>query len=135
MDWIARNMEGSLGMIVCRSLRVFGKLKGASLVVLGILAVAQLAAGQAAAGKDTAAATFKANCEVCHGADGSGSDLGHRLHVKDLRSKEVQATSTAVLMQTIRAGKNNMPAFGNRLGDDQIKGLVVFVRHKNAGSH
>jgi mono/diheme cytochrome c family protein len=95
----------------------------------------QLAAGQAPAAKETAATTFKANCEVCHGADGSGSDLGHRLHVKDLRSKEVQSKPSSFLAQTIRAGKDNMPAFGNRLDDDQINALVVFVRHKKAGSH
>ena len=121
-------------IVASRSLRSLGKLKGA-VVVLGVLVAGQFAGGQAAAGKETAAATFKANCEVCHGADGSGSDLGHRLHVKDLRSNEVQSKSSAFLAQTIRAGKDNMPAFGNRLDDDQIKALVLFVRHKKAGSH
>ena len=51
------------------------------------------------------AGDFKAKCAMCHGADGSGS------------------TATG-----ITNGKDKMPAYKGKLTDDQIKGLVVYIR-------
>jgi len=75
------------------------------------------------------ASLFKANCVLCHAADGSGNTTaGKALKAKDLRSDEVQKQSDAALVETVTNGKGKMPAFGNRLQPDEVKSLVGYVR-------
>ena len=114
-----------------RRLRFTGKVWAPSLALISIIAVSSSSApAQAAASDETASGTYKANCAICHADDGSGTPLGIRLHAKDLRSKEVQAKSSEELAQMIRAGKDNMPAFGSRLDNKEIDDLVEYVRTK-----
>ena len=55
------------------------------------------------------AATFKAKCVLCHGADGTGSTvLGKQLQAANLRSKEVQQKSDADLHKAVHDGNGNM---------------------------
>jgi cytochrome c6 len=123
-------------MIAClRKLRLHGSVKASHLVVLGVMTVSPLTQAQTAANPETAESLFKTNCALCHGDDGSGTELGKRFHVKDLRTKEVQDKSSADLAQIIRDGKNNMPAFGKRLNDDQIQKLVDYIRHLVPTAH
>ena len=76
-----------------------------------------------------AAKSFKTNCVLCHGADGSGSSpTGKALHAKDLRSPEVQQQSDADLTTVISKGRGKMPAFGAKLKADEIKDMVAYVR-------
>jgi cytochrome c6 len=75
-----------------------------------------------------AATTFKSNCAMCHGADGTGSALGKRLQVPDLHSKDVQSLSSDDLVKVITNGKGKMPGFGSRLSSDQIQKLAAYVR-------
>ncbi len=118
-------------MIAClRALMGDGKLRTALVVAAAIVAAGLPASAQEPAAKQTAAEIFKSKCETCHGADGSGTALGHRLHVKDLRSNEVQARSSSELAQVIHDGQSGMPAWGGKLDDDQIQALVKLVRRK-----
>jgi mono/diheme cytochrome c family protein len=79
--------------------------------------------------QDDAAKVYKARCELCHAADGSGnSPTGKSLKAKDLRSDEVQKMSDAELADAIAKGKSKMPAFGSKLSPDTIKSLVVYIR-------
>jgi cytochrome c6 len=72
---------------------------------------------------------YKANCVVCHAADGSGnSPSGKALKAKDLRSDEVQKKSDAELADGITKGQGKMPAFGKKLKPEQIQQLVSYVR-------
>ena len=122
--------KGSAEMIAClRKWGLHGNLKTAHIVFLGIVAAGSLAVAQEPANTETAASLYKEKCAACHGEDGSGTVLGNRLHVKDLRSKEVQAQSSKVLTETVRAGKGLMPAFGTRLDSEQIQKLIEYVRH------
>lgn len=76
-----------------------------------------------------AAKAFKANCVLCHAADGSGNNsMGKALQAKDLRSEEVQKQSDAALADAITKGKGKMPGFGSRLTPEDVKGLVGYVR-------
>ena len=75
---------------------------------------------------------YKTNCVMCHGDDGAGTPFGNRVHVMDLRSKEVQEMSPADLAKTISDGKEQMPAFKGRFTEDQIQQLVDYIRHKFA---
>ncbi len=72
---------------------------------------------------------FKAKCAMCHGPDGAGkTPMGQKLNVRDLHSADVQKQADAALSQMIAQGKGKMPAFSQKLSDDQIKLLVAHVR-------
>ena len=76
------------------------------------------------------AATYKAKCIACHGADGSGNTAtGKTLKVRDLRSAEVQKQSDDQLFNIIAKGKEKMPGYEKTLGGDKCKELVGYVRH------
>ena len=76
-----------------------------------------------------AAKTFKANCVLCHSADGSGdSATGKALKARDLRSAEVQKQSDADLATLITKGKGKMPAFGAKLSPEAVKSLTGYIR-------
>lgn len=83
----------------------------------------------AARAQSDAAKIFKANCVLCHSADGSGeSATGKALHAKDLRSHEVQEQSDAELTEAITKGKGKMPAFGAKIHPDDVTKLVAYIR-------
>jgi mono/diheme cytochrome c family protein len=72
---------------------------------------------------------FKANCESCHGADGSGNTgLGKALKAQDLRSADTQKQSDATLVEVITKGRGKMPAFAAKLKPDDITKLVAYLR-------
>lgn len=76
------------------------------------------------------ASLFKSKCALCHSEDGSGnSPAGKAMKAKDLRSDDTQKKSDAELTQTISAGRNKMPPFGQKLKPDQIQQLVAYIRH------
>jgi cytochrome c6 len=72
---------------------------------------------------------FKANCTLCHGADGSGdTPTGKALKAKDLKLAEVQNKSDAELAEVIAKGNGKMPAFGSKFSPDVINSLVAYIR-------
>jgi mono/diheme cytochrome c family protein len=99
------------------------------------MAISLTATSQTNDKMEQAANDFKANCTNCHAENGGGTALGNRLHVKNLYSKEVQEKSTADLAETIRTGKENMPAFGDSLNADQIQGLIDYIRDRARKAH
>ncbi len=96
------------------------------------LALAVLAAGLALwstpAAAD-AAATYKAKCAMCHGADGKGATpAGKSMGAHDFASAEIQKLTDAQLAGIITNGKNKMPAYGKSLKEAEIKDLVTYIR-------
>ncbi len=71
-----------------------------------------------------AAATYKAKCAMCHGADGKGGKMGTR----DFGSAEVKAETDAQLTDIINKGKGKMPSYNGKLKDSEIKDLVTYIR-------
>jgi len=95
-----------------------------------LVCLTMLALPRGVRAQNTAVKTFKTNCTLCHGDDGSGnSPTGKALKAKDLASAEVQAKSDADLAAVIAKGKGKMPAFGSKLSPDVINSLVVYIRH------
>ena len=91
----------------------------------GILCAALTASLAAANGADT----FKTKCAMCHGADASGNTpMGKQLHIRDLRSAEVQKLSDGELTAIITDGKPPVPAFGKTLSAADIHELVSYLR-------
>lgn len=72
-----------------------------------------------------AAATFKAKCAMCHGADGKGGKMGTR----DFASPDIQKQTDAQLAESISKGKPpKMPSYEGKLKDTEIKDLVTYIR-------
>jgi cytochrome c6 len=81
------------------------------------------------------AATFKAKCVLCHGADGTGNTpLGKQLQAADLHSKDVQKHTDAELRKVIHDGQTNMPPFGDQLSDEEITQVLKYVRTLGKGA-
>jgi len=97
------------------------KVMTISLIVLfGVMATAAFADG---------AATYKAKCALCHGANGGGdTPSGKAMKVKDLRSDAVQKQTDIELTKTISGGKGKMPAYGKQLTEPDIAAVIAFIR-------
>ena len=100
---------------------------------IGAVAVFALLSGsparsQTAASSNPAETTFKTDCSMCHGPDGSGTPLGKRMGAPDLRSKAVQTLTPDAMTKIVTSGKGNMPAFGTRLTSAQISQVIAYVR-------
>lgn len=99
---------------------------GPAVFLVGLM---MLAVPNSALAQDDAVKLFKANCVLCHGADGSGNTpAGKAMKAKDLKSDEVQKQTDAQLTEVISKGRNKMPAFGSKFSPDQIKSLVAYIR-------
>jgi cytochrome c6 len=96
----------------------------------GLLLLALVLVVAAPSQAQDAAALYKAKCVVCHSDDGSGSSVtGKQLGAKDLRSDDVQKQTDAQLNDSITNGMGKkMPAYKGKITDDQIKGLVAYIR-------
>lgn len=77
----------------------------------------------------SAADLYKSKCAMCHGADGKGATpMGPKIGVRDFRSPAVAKETDAEMFTLTKDGKNKMPAYKDKLTDDQIKGLVKYIR-------
>ena len=77
--------------------------------------------------------TFKTRCAVCHGLDGSGQTTqGKKLKTPDLRSDEVQKLADDKLLEIIRHGKGEMPAFQKKLSQESIQQVIIHLRNLSA---
>ena len=67
---------------------------------------------------------------VCHGSDGAAKTAkGRKSKTKDVRLPEVQKMSDQQWYEIIVKGKGeNMDSYRKELTDDQIHGLVEYVR-------
>lgn len=102
-------------------------------VMLTILA-AGMALWSTSAAADDAAATFKAKCAMCHGADGKGdTPVGKKMGIRDLTSADVQKMSDEELITVTTKGKNKMPGYENKLSAAQIKDIVAYIRQLAKG--
>jgi mono/diheme cytochrome c family protein len=50
------------------------------------------------------------------------------MHLRDLRSPDVQKQTDADLIAITANGKGSMPGYKGKLTDDQIKQVVSFIR-------
>lgn len=74
-------------------------------------------------------ALFNTQCASCHGEQGHGDGpMAAMFRPADLASQPVQAKSDAELTRVIAAGRNRMPAFGDRLPPDAYPLLIRLIR-------
>src|SRR5712691_7860120 len=84
----------------------------------------------------SARATFKKNCTVCHGDDGTGGKKtveGKTLKVPNFREGHALHHPDEDFIKQITNGGDGMPKFGDKLSSAEIKDLVRFVRHEFQG--
>jgi len=96
--------------------------------IICTMALGMLLAAAIPAAADDAAALYKSKCQVCHGADGKGTAAGQKMGAKDFQSPEVAKQSDADLIKVTKEGKGKMPKYDGKLTDDQIKGLIKYIR-------
>lgn len=76
------------------------------------------------------ASAFQRACAGCHGPDGRGTrPPGFKTPPRNLTDPELQARLTdAMIKETIRFGKGQMPNFGAALPQQDIDDIVAYVR-------
>jgi mono/diheme cytochrome c family protein len=73
-------------------------------------------------------ATYKAKCQMCHGADGQPTATGKSMKALPFNAPELTKASNATLIASIMNGKGRMPAYAGKLTDSQIKDVVAYIR-------
>lgn len=102
-------------------------------IAAGVVAIAVAVAGSAFAADG--AATFKAKCVACHGAEGAGTAMAPAFkgnaYVKDSKNGDVEATVTNGRKGDEKKYKNfamAMPAHKDKLSADEIKAVVEYIK-------
>ena len=79
--------------------------------------------------QNSGADTYKAKCQMCHAADGSGSTpAGKSMKAVPFNSPDIVKASDADLIADTTNGRGKMPAYKGKLTDDQIKEVVAYIR-------
>lgn len=94
-------------------------------VIISLMVLSLVLALAVPAVAEDAAALYKSKCQVCHGPDGKGSAAGQKMGAKPF--SEVKA-SNQELVEITKNGKGKMPAYKDKLTDEQINELVKYVR-------
>ncbi|MCA1557886.1 MAG: cytochrome c [Acidobacteria bacterium] len=94
--------------------------------------VAACGKGDKKDGKIAASDTYMRSCAACHGMDGEGRPIGS-LSTPSFKREDALNYSDEQLFEKIYQGSSNMPAFKNRLTEEQIKSLVRFIREEIQG--
>ena len=82
-----------------------------------------------ASSQTSGADIYKAKCQMCHAADGSGNTpAGKAMKAHPFDSPDVIKMSDSELIAVVKDGKERMPAFGEKLTDAQIKNVVAYIR-------
>ena len=72
---------------------------------------------------------FKQNCVKCHGKDGAGNNYGQIIGATNLTDPEWhQRTDDTRIINSIKHGRGQMPASGEKLTEEQITSLMLYVR-------
>ena len=83
-----------------------------------------------------AQANFTKNCEPCHGPNGEGGLVKvekKQIKVPSLKAEHAIKHTDDQLTKMITNGEEEMPAFKNKLTQQEIADMVKFVRHHFQG--
>jgi cytochrome c6 len=99
------------------------------IICLATVVVAPLLLCTMTRADDKSAATYKAKCATCHGADGKGdTPAGKSTKVRSFADPEVVKASDDDLAGIIEKGKAKMPGYGKSMKPDEIKDMVAYIR-------
>ena len=84
----------------------------------------------------TARANYEKHCEACHGEAGTGGLVkveNKQIKVASLKAEHAIKHTDDQLAKTITAGEEEMPAFKDKLSQQEIAQLVRFIRKEFQG--
>lgn len=84
----------------------------------------------------TARANFAKNCEACHGEDATGGLVkvdNKRIKVPSLKAEHAIKHTDDEIMKMITSGEEEMPAFKDKMSQQEIAEMVRFVRKEIQG--
>jgi len=82
-----------------------------------------------ACAEQKAASVYKTNCISCHGAAGdANTPAGKKYSVPPFHGSDAFKKSDAELLEFIKAGKGDMPAWSDVLSDDEVKDVIAYIR-------
>jgi len=88
-----------------------------------------LAAFAVSASAQSGADTYKAKCQMCHGATGLGdTPAGKAMKALPLNSPDLIKASDTDLIAATTNGKGKMPAYTGKLTPAQIKNVIAYIR-------
>ena len=101
--------------------------KKALVALSTVLVFASTSALQAA---DVRSENWQTHCSVCHGDNGKGqTEEGKKKKARDLTNAKWQDTiDDARIVKSITKGHDEMPAFGKKLTEPEIRALAAEVR-------
>ena|SRR6266568_1583368 len=74
-------------------------------------------------------ATYKAKCQMCHGAKGlADSPAGKSMKVKPVTDPGVKSMTEAKMVDAVQNGMGKMQPYKDKLSDAQIKEVIVYFR-------
>jgi cytochrome c6 len=92
-------------------------------IVLGIFSTSISGFAQA-----SGADTYKAKCQMCHGADGLGTTpAGKSMKAVPFTDPQILSKSDADLIAATKSGKGKMPAYAGKLSDGEIKTAIAYI--------
>jgi len=115
------NCKEKFKELVTTSLGRIGNVAGLIIIVAGL--------SLASESQSTPEIVYQSKCSTCHGSDGSGNTpTGRATAAKNFRKPEVIREADADLEEVIRKGRHKMPAYQGKLSEDQVDGLVRYIR-------
>lgn len=96
--------------------------------IVRIAVILVCAGAVASAWAEPAASIYKTKCAACHGPAGDASTpAGKALKVPSFTSEAVVKDTDADMLAIAKNGKGKMPAWHDKLSDDQLKDLVTYI--------
>ena len=82
---------------------------------------------------------YAKDCQSCHGPDGSGGPVkledGTKLRVPSLREGHALRHPDSDFLKQIKEGGDGMPAFKDKMGQEQIDEMIRFIRQEFQPGH
>jgi len=94
-----------------------------------VLAAVVFLAGSASFAQSPGEATYKAKCQMCHGANGAAdTGMGKATKALPVGDPSVKALSEEEMFTVTRNGKLKMQPFKDKLSDREIRDVVTYFR-------
>jgi mono/diheme cytochrome c family protein len=98
-------------------------------ICTGLVTLSLIFASTGLYAQSSGADTYKAKCQMCHGADGLGTTpAGKSMKAIPFNDPQLIAKSDAELIAATTNGKNKMPAYKGKLSDAEIKATIAYIR-------
>ena len=97
-------------------------------IYAGVLTLSFAIAGTSLHAQAAGADTYKAKCQMCHGADGLGATpAGKAMKAIPFNDPQILSKSDADLIAATTNGKGKMPAYKGKLTDAEIKAAIAYI--------